>query len=174
MPAVQTRSEHTMTRLDIHTGQPFEEFVRAFEQAAPPFDAAAVQRISESGGGWADVVSAVAANAPNGLMIFAKIDATPLMAVAGHRMRCVEYLLGNHVTAESMFRHDPVALLYAPLRILVRSDDYGWAVFILDQPSTVFAGLGVPDVTKVGLDLDRKVAGLLRAIGVRVPETLAE
>ena len=64
MPAVPTRSEHTMTRLDIHTGQPFEEFVRAFEQAAPPFDAAAVQRISESGGGWADVVSAVAANAP--------------------------------------------------------------------------------------------------------------
>jgi hypothetical protein len=41
------------------------------------------------------------------------------MAVAGHHIKAVEYLLGNHTIAETMFRHDPTALLYAPLRVLV-------------------------------------------------------
>jgi uncharacterized protein (DUF302 family) len=78
----------------------------------------------------------------------------------------VEYLLGNHVIAETMFRHDSRALLYAPLRVLLYSDADGNAVFSMDQPSAVFAGFGIPEITKVGEDLDRKVAKLLRVIGV--------
>ena len=70
-------------------------------------------------------------------MTFATIDAAPLMA-AGHHTKAVEYLLGNHVVAEQMFRHDPLALLYAPLRILIPSDTNNEAIFSLDQPSTVF------------------------------------
>jgi hypothetical protein len=50
-----------------------------------------------------------------------------------------------------MFRHDPRALLYAPLRVLESSDPDDNAVFSIDQP---------------GLALDRKVANLLRVIGV--------
>jgi hypothetical protein len=48
----------------------------------------------------------------------ARIDATELLAIAGHRTKPVEYLLGNHVIAESMFRYDAHALLYAPLRVI--------------------------------------------------------
>ncbi len=40
------------------------------------------------------------------------------MSLAGNRTQAVEYLLGNHFIAESMFRHDPHALLCAPLRVL--------------------------------------------------------
>jgi uncharacterized protein (DUF302 family) len=65
-----------------------------------------------------------------------------------------------------MFRHDPRALLYAPLRVLVYSDPDRNAVFSMDQPSTAFGSLGIPEVTEVGLSLDRKVANLLRVIGV--------
>jgi len=125
-----------------------------------------MQRIVESGGTWDDVRAKVAENAPNELMVYAKIDATPLLGVAGHDIMAVEYLLGNHVIAETMFRHDPKALLYAPLRVLVYSDPDGNAVFSMDQPSTAFGSLGIADVTEVGLGLDRKVANLLRVVGV--------
>jgi hypothetical protein len=78
----------------------------------------------------------------------------------------VEYLLGNHAIAETMFRHDPRALLYAPLRLLIYADTEGNAIFSMDQPSAAFGSLGIVDVTKVGEGLDRKVVNLLRLIGV--------
>jgi len=98
------------------------------------------------------------------------IDATPHMAVAGHHIKAVEYLLGNHTIAETMFRHDPTALLYAPLRVLVYSDPDGNAIFTMDRPSAAFASLGIPEVTAVGESLDRKVAALLRVIGVNADD----
>ena len=158
--------QHSMTRVDIATGVVFDEFVAAFEEAAPPFDPAPVQRILAAGGNWDDMRAAVEKNAPNELMVYAKIDVTALLGIAGHRTRAIEYLVGNHVIAESMFRHDPKALLYAPLRILVYSDSDDNAVFTMDRPSTAFSSLGIAEVTKVGEGLDRKVADLLRIVGV--------
>jgi uncharacterized protein (DUF302 family) len=160
------RHDHSMTRVDVLTGVEFDEFLRAFEAAAPSFDPVPMQRIVDSGGTWDEVRAKVADNAPNELMVYAKIDATPLLGVAGHDVSAVEYLVGNHVIAETMFRHDPRALLYAPLRLLVYSDPDGNAVFSMDQPSSAFGSLGIAEVTEVGLSLDRKVANLLRVIGV--------
>jgi hypothetical protein len=99
-------------------------------------------------------------------MVYAKIDALPLLALAGHTTDAVEYLLGNHTIAETMFRHDPKALLYAPLRVLIYADADGTAVFSMDQPSAAFGSLGIAEVTRVGESLDRKVANLLRVIGI--------
>ena len=158
--------EYPMTRVDIVTGVEFDKFLASFEAAAPAFDPVPMQRIVESGGTWEQVRAAVARNAPNELMVYAKIDATPLLGVAGHDVKAVEYLLGNHVIAETMFRHDPKALLYAPLRLLVYSDADGNAVFSMIRPSSAFGSLGIAEVTEVGLSLDRKVANLLRVIEV--------
>jgi uncharacterized protein (DUF302 family) len=155
-----------MMRVDVFTGVGFDEFLTAFEAAAPPFDPVAMERIVDTGGTWDDVRTKVAENAPNELMVYAKIDATVLLGVAGHDVKAVEYLLGNHVIAETMFRHDPKALLYAPLRVLVYSDPDGNAVFSMDRPGSAFGSLGIAEVTEVGLSLDRKVANLLRVIGV--------
>jgi uncharacterized protein (DUF302 family) len=101
-----------------------------------------------------------------GLVMYATIDATQGLALAGNTFKAVEYLLGNHVIAESMVRHDPRALLYAPLRVLIYSDADGNAVFSIDQPGAAFGSLGIAEITKVGDDLDLKVANLLRVIGV--------
>ena len=161
-----TTHVHSMTRIDVRTGVPYAEFRAAFEKAAPPFDPESVRQIVAASGSWDDVLAAAAANAPNELMVYAVIDADELLALAGHDVEAVEYLLGNHTIAETMFRHDPRALLYAPLRVLVYSDPDGNAVLSMDQPSTAFGSLGIADVTKVGLGLDRKVANLLRLIGV--------
>ncbi|WP_293004103.1 DUF302 domain-containing protein [Mycobacterium sp.] len=167
------REPHGMTRVDINTGIPFEQFIAALEEAAPPVDQTALQRIAAEGGDWDDVLAAAAKNAPNDLMTYAKIDARTYFAIAGHHTPAVEYLIGNHVIAETMFRHDPKAMLYAPLRMLVHGDADGNAVFTMDQPGPAFGSLGIADVAKVGLDLDRKVANLLRVVGVDVGDAFA-
>jgi uncharacterized protein (DUF302 family) len=161
---------HAMNRIDIATGVEFDEFKAAFEKAAPRFDPATVAAIVDRGGSWDDVLAAAEVNAPNGLMVYATIDAVPLFLLAGHTTKAVEYLLGNHTIAETMFRHDPRALLYAPLRLLIYADPDGNAVFSMDQPSAAFGSLGIPEVTKVGESLDRKVANLLRVIGIDVEQ----
>ncbi len=161
---------HTMNRIDVSTGVEFDEFRAAFEKAAPPFDRASVLQIASRGGSWNEVLEAAAINAPNDLMVYATIDATELLSLAGHATRAVEYLLGNHTIAETMFRHDPRALLYAPLRVLVYADGDGNAVFSIDQPSAAFGSLGIAEVTKVGEDLDHKVANLLGVIGIDVDD----
>ena len=165
-PADSRVVPHTMHRIDISIGVQFDEFRAAFEKAAPPFDPATVQRITERDGTWDEVLAAASINAPNDLMVYATIDALPLLALAGHTTKAVEYLLGNHTIAETMYRHDPRALLYAPLRVLVYADADGNAVFSMDQPGLAFASLGMAEITRVGENLDRKVANLLRVIGV--------
>jgi uncharacterized protein (DUF302 family) len=164
------RHEHSMTRVDVVTGVGFDEFLTAFEAAAPRYDPVPMQQIVESGGTWDEVRAKVAENAPNELMVYAKIDGVQLLGVAGHDVKAVEYLLGNHVIAETMFRHDPKALLYAPLRVLVYSDPDGNAVFSMDRPGSAFGSLGIAEVTEVGLSLDRKVANLLRVVGIDAAE----
>lgn len=163
--AVST-TPHEMTRVDVSTGVPFEYFREAFERAAPAFDPAPFQRIVDAGGPWSEVEAAAAVMAPHQLIRYASIDATALFALAGHHVKAVEYLLGNHVIAETMFRHDPRALLYAPLRVLVYSDSEGNAIWSMDRPSDAFGSLGNHDITAVGHGLDAKVAALLRVIGV--------
>jgi len=157
---------HSMTRLDISTGIPFDEFRAAFESAAPRPDGPAILQIIADNGDWDDVRAQAAANAPYGLMIYATIDATLLFTLAGHRAKAVGYLLGNHVVAERMFRLDAKAMLYAPLRVLIHSDAEDNAVFSIDQPSSAFGSLGIPDISVVGEELDHKAAALLHAIGV--------
>jgi uncharacterized protein (DUF302 family) len=164
------REQHEMTRVEIATGVRFDQFVAALEKAAPPVDRAAFAKIAESGGDWDDVLAAAAKNAPNELMVYAKIDATELFSLAGHRTRAIEYLIGNHVIAETMFRHDAKALLYAPLRMLVYTDGDGNAIFTMDQPGPAFGSLGIDEVSKVGKGLDRKVVNLLRVAGVDVAQ----
>jgi hypothetical protein len=157
---------HPMNRIDITTGVEFDEFIAAFEQAAPVVDRAAVQEIVDRGGSWDEVLAVAARNAPHDLMVYTKIDTQTYFSLAGHATKAVEYLLGNHTIAETMFRHDPKALLYAPLRLLIYADADGNAVFTMDQPSGGFGSLGIDEVTKVGEGLDRKVVNLLRVIGI--------
>ncbi len=100
-------TSHAMVRLDIPTAMSFDDFRRAFEAAAPVFDAEGVEQLIARGGEWEDIQAAAERNAPNGLMVYASLDIGRLMAAAGHATKCFEYLLGNHVVAERMFRHDP-------------------------------------------------------------------
>lgn len=163
---------HPMVRLDIPTAMTFGEFRGAFEAAAPAFDLEGTSQLIAGGGGWADVEAAAERNAPNGLMIYAAVEIGQVMAAAGHATKCVEYLLGNHVVAERLFRHDPATALYVPLRVLLTSDADDQAIFTIDRPSGVFAGWGNTEITAVGVELDHKVGRLLQLITGRAPAVL--
>lgn len=148
-------------------------FQERYEQAVPDLPLDRVEQLVASGAPWSAMVDLINTTAPYGFLIYFRNDVHPVMANAGDRADCVAYLMGNHVIAETMFRHDPLAMLYAPLRTLIWEDAAGHAWFTADQPSTQFASLGIPEVQTVGEELDRKLALLLAALDVPVPEPLA-
>ena len=134
-----------------------------------------VERVGEllsKGAPWSDIVELMETNAPHGFAIYFTNDVHRVMSAAGDTADCIAYLMGNHVIAESMFRYDPRALLYAPLRTLLWEDSTGRAWFTIDQPSCLVGSFGIPEVLRVGEELDAKLAQLLEFLEVPVPDAL--
>jgi hypothetical protein len=165
-----TSSIHTRTvrRLVIDV-EDFDDFQARYEEAAPAYDLAGrIPQLSN----WDEILKDVESVAPYGFVRYATIDGTPVFAVAGHKARSIIYLMGNHTIAETMYRHDPGVLLYAPLRLCLYEDLDGQAHLSIDQPGDQFGSLGHPDVTATGRLLDEKLAALLNGLGVAVPDSL--
>jgi uncharacterized protein (DUF302 family) len=163
---------HPVTRLVFHIDASFDDFRDRYERAVPTIDLANLVELSAGFSTWDALVERTAELAPHGFLIYGRIDVHPLMSLAGHRSRCIEYLMGNHVIAETMFRHDPGIMLYAPLRTLLYEDLEGRTHFAIDQPSTRFASFGHDDIAATGRTLDQKLAALLVALDVPVPEVM--
>jgi hypothetical protein len=75
---------------------------------------------------------------------------------------------------KKMYRYNPAILLYAPLRTAIVEDADCATWFTFDQPSTRFGSFSTPQITKVGLELDRKLAALLEHLGAPVPAALTQ
>ncbi|WP_444947197.1 hypothetical protein [Micromonospora ureilytica] len=162
-------------RLDISIDRSFEEFRRQYEQAVPAYDAAAFNALVARNAPWDDVLALMRDRAPHAFLIYwSSGDLRPMMNLAGDPRHCVEYLMGNHTTAERMFRHDPAVMLYAPLRTLISDGPDGGARFVIEQPSHAFGSFGVDAIHEVGLELDREVAALLTHLEVPVPAGLSD
>ena len=148
------------------------EFQELYEQAVPPNPVEEIVALVERGASWAEVLDAHAEWAPHGFLIYFRNEVHPVMQLAGDEQDCIAYLMGNVTIAEQMFRHDPRAMLYAPLHTVIWEDAHERAWFTADQPSTQFSSFGIPAVSAVGVELDRKLAALLEALRVEVPMTL--
>lgn len=147
-------------------------FQRAYEEAVPDVPLGEVQELLRRAAPWQQMVDLIDARAPNGFLIYFRNDVHPVMKAAGDEADCIAYLMGNHVIAEQMFRHDPRAMLYAPLHTVIWEDANGSAWFSVDQPSTQFSSLGIPAIREVGIELDQKLAKLLDALDLEVPAAL--
>ena len=156
------RTPHTVVRLDFTSPDPYAVLRDRFEGAVPAFDPAILGGTTN----WADVVRNTMAAAPQDFLRYVTIDGSPLFSIAGHATAVATYLMGNHVFAEQMFRHDPGILLYAPLRVTIYEDKAGVAHLSVDQPSTRFGSFGDPEITAVGEMLDEKLAALITALGL--------
>jgi hypothetical protein len=148
------------------------EFQRLYERAVPANPVEELADLVQRGASWAEVIDTHADRAPHGFLIYWRGDVHGVMQLAHDDLDCIAYLMGNVTIAEQMFRHDPRAMLYAPLRTVIWEDANQRAWFTIDQPSTQFASFGIPAVTAVGVELDRKLAELLEALRVEVPMAL--
>jgi Domain of unknown function DUF302 len=148
------------------------EFQRLYEEAVPTNPVEEIAALVQRGASWAEVLETHAEFAPHGFLIYWRNDVHGVMQLANDEYDCIAYLMGNVTIAEQMFRHDPRSMLYAPLRTVIWEDRDERAWFTVDQPSTQFGSLGIPAVSAVGVELDRKLAALLEALRVEVPMAL--
>ena len=163
--------EYTVPRLTVAVGDA-EDFRTRYEAAVPDLPGEAVRMLLARRASWAEMERLVGSAASYGFLIYFRNDVGPVLELAGHRSRCTAYLMGNHVIAERMFRYDPRVMMYAPLHTVIWEDDDGNAWFTVDQPSAQFGSFGIPGVTEVGIELDHKLASLLEALAVPVPDAL--
>ncbi|QUQ68845.1 DUF302 domain-containing protein [Kutzneria sp. CA-103260] len=163
---------HVVRRLAIPVTATFSEFRDSYERAVPALDAARIEQLKRDQASWDLVRQATDENAPYSFIRYWGTDVGSLMALAAESRPCTEYLMGNHVFAQRMFRHDPAVMLYAPLRtaIYVDRDEHTW--FAIDQPSTRFGSFHDPRIAQVGEELDAKLAALLEHLGLSVPAEL--
>jgi sarcosine/dimethylglycine N-methyltransferase len=169
----RTAIPHEIIRLDVPIQQSYEDFIRAFESAVPAWSTDRTTELIKRKASWSEVVADAAALAPHDFLLYWKADLTPLMRLAGNRQRATEYLMGNHVIAETMYRHDPAVALYVPLRLAIYESGEGTR-FTIEQPSTTLSSLGRNEIVEVGKDLDRKLARLFHVLGVKVPDSLSD
>jgi hypothetical protein len=163
---------HRVDRLTIEIDDSFDGFRNRYERAVPEFHRERFDSFIEEGVDWQTVLDATAENAPHDFILYWSGDFTSLMSLAGDRGRCVEYLMGNHTIAQKMYRYNPAILLYAPLRTAIVEDADGVTWFTVDQPSTRFGSFNTPQITQVGIELDRKLAALLEHLDAPVPAAL--
>ena len=164
---------HLVNRFVIDTDDTFDDLRQRFESLVPTIDFAEFTEVIESRE-LARVQRYTAEHAPHSFVNFWTFDPTPMMALAGGRTRAITYMMGNNVIAETMYRHHPGVMLYAPLRTVIYEDTDGAVHLSIDQPSSRFASFGDPRITEVAAQLDAKLATLLRLLGVAVPVELEQ
>ena len=164
---------HLVNRFVIHTDDTFDDLRQRFESLVPTIDFAELTEVIESGE-LARVQRYTAEHAPHSFLNFWTFDPTPMMELVGHSTRAITYMMGNNVIAETMYRHHPGVMLYAPLRTVIYEDTDGAVHLSIDQPSSRFASFGDPRITEVAAQLDAKLATLLRLLGVAVPVELEQ
>ncbi|WP_109209725.1 MULTISPECIES: hypothetical protein [Microbacterium] len=164
-------SEHVWQtrRLSLAIPGDFDDIVDAFERLVPLAPDDAITAHVNARSSWSEVVS----DSPHGFVAYWKSPVDAFMNLAGNDSRCCAYLVGNPVVTERMFRHDPRVMLYAPLRMELTQKRGEPVRFTLDQPSTQFGSFGSEPITKVGTELDRLVADIIRGLGAPIPQSLA-
>ncbi|MFK0160790.1 DUF302 domain-containing protein [Streptomyces sp. NPDC090493] len=162
---------HFVNRLVIDTEDSFDDVRRRYESLVPAIDFAELAEVAGTDD-LAALQAYIATHTPHSFAIYWTLDPMPVMRLSGHRLRAITYMMGNNVIAETMFRHDPGTILYAPLRTAIYETASGHVQLSIDQPSSKFASFGDPRIAEVGAQLDAKVAELLRLMTLPVPPEL--
>jgi hypothetical protein len=152
----------------VYLPRPYDEARALYETLVPEVDRARFGQMAN----WQATLELAEINAPHGFMRYYRADVTAAVAGSGSFWKATQYLMGNHVIAERMFRYDPVVMLHAPLRTLIYADPDGDTKLAVDQPSMFFASYGNPDIESVGYELDGLLAQLITDMGGELPSEL--
>jgi hypothetical protein len=164
---------HQVNRLVIDSDSGFDDLCRRYETLVPDIGSDDLRALLEKGD-LDEVVRYTAEHTPHTFARFWSLDPTPMMRLLGHKTRVMTYMMGNNVVVETMYRHNPAVMLYAPLRTAIYEDSTGATHFSIDQPSSRFASFGDPRITEVGRLLDAKLAELLSLLRLPVPVELEQ
>jgi hypothetical protein len=82
---------------------------------------------------------------------------------AGHERRCAAYLMGNHPSPSACIATTPASCSTRPAHQIHEDPDDRTRLSV-DQPSTVFSSFGDPEIAKVGVKLDAKLADLFATL----------
>jgi hypothetical protein len=94
-------------RLDVAVHQAYDESCQRFEGVFPIRNSDRAVELVERKAPWSEVVAHLTASASHDFLLHWKMDVTPIMSLAGNRGRSTEYLMGNQVIAETMYRPCP-------------------------------------------------------------------
>jgi hypothetical protein len=168
MTTLSTVIDHPVRRLAVALPRTYDDARAHYETLVPEADMARFFQLAS----WPATLELAEINAPHGFMRYYRNDITAVMAGSPSLWKATQYLMGNHAIAERMFRHDPSAMLHAPLRTLLYADPDGETRLAIDQPSTLFASYHDPRIADVGRELDTLLAVLISLLGGDPPAQL--
>jgi len=163
---------YSATRFTVDISGTFEEVVARYEQLVPQFSLPRLTHDLGQDPTWNAVADWTSGQAPNGFLIYWRNVVHDLMRIAGDTSKCVSYLMGNHVTAERMYRHDPRVMNYAPLRVEITQREAEPVQFTAEIPSQQFGSFGDDRIAAVAMQLDEKLGALLVLLGATVTRDL--
>ena len=165
MTTRSTVIDHPARRLVVALPGAYDAVREHYEALVPEADLARFFQMAS----WHATLELADINAPHGFMRYYRSDLTAAMAGSPSLWKATQYLMGNHTIAERMFRHDPSAMLHAPLWTLLYADPEGDTQLAIDQPSLLFDSYDNPQIASVGRELDNLVAQLITLLGGQPP-----
>ncbi|WP_308465812.1 hypothetical protein [Rathayibacter soli] len=177
-------SDYQARRVRLTANVRFETLVAAFEQAVPALpDADAVARLAEDGS-WSGFVRGLQWESPSGFVCVWSSRPDELMRSAGSSVSSIVWLIVNHGLAARLFRLEPGAMLYSPIRVEAHAASEAMAgadavveavaetVVTFDVPSAQLRVFGINKITQAGTELDRALGDLIESIGLPRPTAL--
>jgi hypothetical protein len=161
--------DHPVRRLVVALPRPYDAAREHYETLVPEADVGRFFQMAS----WQATLELAEINAPHGFMRYYRSDITATMSGSKSSWKATQYLMGNHTIAERMFRHDPSAMLHAPLRTLLYADPDGDTKLDVDQPSLLFASYHNPQIADVGRELDALLTQLITLLGGDPPPQLS-
>jgi len=172
LPATERVIPVSVNRIELEAAVPFGTLRRAFEAEVPPLDVAHLRELLSSGADWRRLSLETGGPGIHRFVRFWTDHPTPVMRVGGADIPSAVYLIGDYATAARMFRHDPGALLYTPLRVELHATKAGGTVLSVDQPSSRLGSFGNNKITQAGFELDRMLGDLLEELDLPRPSVL--
>ena len=169
MTTRRTVIDYPARRLVVALPRPYDAAREHYEALVPQADSDRFFQMAS----WQASLELAEINAPHGFMRYYRADITAVMAGSPSRWKATQYLMGNHTIAERMFRHDPTAMLHAPLDALLYADPDGDTQLAVDQPRLLFASYGDSRISEVGKELDALLAQLIALLGGDPPAQLS-
>jgi uncharacterized protein (DUF302 family) len=101
---------------------------------------------------------------PYGFMLFAAWNHGAWIRKAGIDRQVLRVVIGNPLIAITMLRHDVTAGLFAPVELLLTSEDDGRSALTYVRPSSLMVVAPRPELQAAAAALDEKLAALAEAV----------